>query len=220
MALVYHGPDLSEGRWHLGFHDTLRGHKRRWHWFSRSKEGWWGIKADGVCSLTVQEYRRRQCCWVPAEWTHSGFGDIRCPPSQGQPTTLLHSGVLTSEEIISGEGKWGIYMAPHYLRLQQCFLQFCSSNLKWRIQLFAEVPVLVASWIQKWATFFLAKPPLVGKVPKNLRYELHLPSQDRQELVKRLKLKIKSEAEVKGCDLELGAFPSSPPASGEAETLH
>lgn len=25
MALVYHGPDLSEGRWHLGFHDTFEG---------------------------------------------------------------------------------------------------------------------------------------------------------------------------------------------------
>lgn len=69
-------------------------------------------------------------------------------------------------------------MAPHHLRLQQCFLQFCSSNVKCGIQLFAGVPVLRGTMDPKMG-LFRHKPPLVGKVPKNLKYKPYLPSQDR-----------------------------------------
>lgn len=89
--------------------DTVRGHKRRWHWFSHSKEGGEGDKGRWCWFPQRPGDRRGQCCWVPAEGTHSGFGDMRCPAlrARAQPAALLHFGVLASKEIISGEGKMG-----------------------------------------------------------------------------------------------------------------
>lgn len=74
-------------------------------------------------------------------------------------------------------------MALHHLGLQQCFLKFCSSNLKWGIQLFVGVPVLGGTMDPKMR-LFQPKPPLVGTFP-----QIQVPptiTGQRQELVKRL----------------------------------
>lgn len=46
-------------------HDTVRGHKRRWHWFSHSKEG---CEWDKGRWCWFPHSPGEQCCWVDTQW--------------------------------------------------------------------------------------------------------------------------------------------------------